>query len=241
MRMPLTRPLPLSRLLPLPGMGGPAYTPFMPSRCPWCLEPLSIGERRATSCPHCERPLRGPDGEPRELDLRYELIEARQRARVREVLQWGVPAIAVIAVAASLIHIGGVLIAPFVALVHLVVLRVHVVREARRYLGPTRRLFTRWAARFAFLWLGLPGYAAMAVPLAGIVSGVATFVVLTEVVHVYTAWSLARERSRQPLLAWEQVLMATLAAVTIVVIVGIIVGGVVVGWSAATLIDWLGN
>jgi len=157
------------------------------------------------------------------------------------VLKWGVPAVAVLAVAASLIHFAGVLLSPFVALAHLVVLRVYVVREARHYLGPTRRLFTRWAARFAFLWLGLPGYAAMAVPLAGIVAGVATFGVLTGVIHLYTAWSLARERSRQPLLAWEKVLMAALATATIVVIIGITVCGVVVGWSAATLIDWLGN
>lgn len=190
-------------------------------------------------CPHCDRALDGPDGEPRELDLRYEQIEAQQRARVQEVLQWGVPAIAVLAVMASLIHIGGILLAPFVAVTHLVVLRIYVVRDARRHLGPTRRLFTRWAARFAFLWLGLPGYAAMAVPMVGIISGVATFVVLTEIVHVYTAWSLAREHSRQPLLAWETVLMATLATITIVVIAGIVIGGVVVGWSVATLIDWL--
>ena len=81
----------------------------------------------------------------------------------------------------------------------------------------------------------------MAVPLAGIVGGVATFVVLTEVVHVYTAWGLARERSHQPLLAWEKVMMATLATISIVVIAGIIVGGVVIGWSAATFIDWLRN
>ena len=47
-------------------------------------------------------------------------------------------------------------------------------------------------SRFAFIWLGLPGYAAMAVPVAGIIAGVATFVVLTEIVHVYTGWSLAR-------------------------------------------------
>jgi len=213
----------------------------MPHRCPWCLEPLSLGERKAASCPHCERPLDGPDGEPRELDLRYEAIEARQRARVQEVLQWGVPAVAVLAVTASLIHIGGVLLAPLVAVVHLVVLRIYVLREARQYLGPSRRLFTRWTARFAFLWLGLPGYAAMAIPLAGIVGGVATFVVLTEVIHVYTAWSLARERSRQPLLAWETVLMTVLATITIVVIVGIVIGGVVVGWSVVTLIDWLGS
>jgi len=138
-----------------------------------------------------------------------------------------------------MIHIGGALLAPLVALVHLIVLRIYVVREARRYLGPTRRLFTRWAARFAFLWLGLPGYASMAVPLAGIVGGVATFVVLTEIVHVYTAWSLARENSRLPMRAWETVVMATLAAITIVVIVGIAIGGVVVGWSVVTLIDWL--
>jgi len=213
----------------------------MPHRCPWCLEPLSLGQRKASSCPHCERPLDGPDGEPRELDLRYEAIEARQRARVQEVLQWGVPAVAVLAVTASLIHIGGVLLAPLVAVVHLVVLRIYVLREARQYLGPSRRLFTRWTARFAFLWLGLPGYAAMAIPLAGIVGGVATFVVLTEVIHVYTAWSLARERSRQPLLAWETVLMTVLATITIVVIVGIVIGGVVVGWSVVTLIGWLGS
>ena len=143
------------------------------------------------------------------------------------------------AVAASLIHVGVVVLAPLVAVIHLVFLRVYVVREARRYLGPTRRLFTRWAARFAFLWLGLPGYAAMAVPLAGIVSGVATFVVLTEVVHVYTAWSLARERSRQPMLAWETGLMATLATITIVVIAGIVIGGAAVGWSVITLVDML--
>ena len=211
----------------------------MPHRCPWCLEPLSFGQRNVATCPHCERPLEGSDGEPRELDLRYEQIEARQRARVQEVLQWGVPTVAVLAIAASLIHVGGVVLAPLVALVHLVLLRVYVVREARRYLGPTRRLFTRWEARFAFLWLGLPGYAAMAVPLAGIVSGVATFVVLTEVVHVYTAWSLARERSRQPMLAWETGLMATLATITIVVIAGIVIGGAAVGWSVITLVDML--
>ena len=211
----------------------------MSHRCPWCLVPLSFVERKTAACPHCERPLDGPDGEPRELDLRYEAIEARQRARVQEVLQWGAPAIAVIAIAVSLIHIGGVLLAPLVALVHLVVLRVYVVREARRYLGPTRRLFTRWMARFAFLWLGLPGYAAMAVPLAGIVSGAVTFVVLTEVVHVYTAWSLTREKSRQPMLAWETVLMATLATITIVVMIGVVIGALAVGWSAVTIIDWL--
>ncbi len=224
-----------------PGISCPAYTSNMASRCPWCLEPLSFGQRQQPSCPHCERPLTGPEGEPSELDLRYQQIEVRQWARVREVLKWGVPAVAVIAVAASLLHIGGVLLAPIVAVVHLVVLRVYLVREARSYLGPTRRFFTRWTARFGFLWLGLPGYASMAVPLAGIIGGVGTFVVLTEAVHVYTEWSLAREWSQQPLLAWEKILMATLATITIAAIAVIILGGVVVGWSAATVIGWLRN
>ena len=208
-------------------------------RCPWCLESLGLGDRGSASCPHCDRPLEGPEGEPRELDLRYERIEASQQARVLEVLKWGVPSIAVLAVAVSLLHVGGVLLSPLVTLVHLVVLRVYVLRDARRYLGPARRLFTRWAARFAFLWLGLPGYAAMAVPIAGVVSGVVTFVVLTEIVHVYTAWSLSREHSRQAPMAWETVAMATLATVTLAVILGIVIGGVALGWSVVTLVDWL--
>jgi hypothetical protein len=211
----------------------------MSRRCPWCLEPLTLAERRVELCPHCGRPLAGPDGEPDELDLRYERIEARQRARLREVLQWGVPAVAITALAASFLHLGGVVLAPLTALIHLLVLRIYLVREARRYLGPARRLFTRWAARLAFLWLGLPGYAAMTVPMAGIVAGVATFVVLTEIVHVYTGWSLARERAGQPILAWETVLLATLATLTVVAVLAVMIAAAVLGWSAVVLVDWL--
>jgi len=208
-------------------------------RCPWCLEPLSLSERRQPLCPHCERSLVGPDGEPRELDLRYHAIEARLRARAREVLLWGVPVVAIVAATTSLIHVGAVFVAPLVVLAHLLALRLAVVREARGYLGPTRRLFTRWLTRFAFLWLGLPGYAAMAAPLIGIVTGVVTFVGLTALVCGYTSWSLARERAQQPLSSWEKVVMATLAAVTAVLIVVLVVGGLVVGWSVAALIDWM--
>lgn len=208
-------------------------------RCPWCLEPLSRGERRLSECPHCEHPLAGPGGEPGELELRYDRVEARQQARAREVLTWGTPVVAVLAVAASLLHVGGLVLAPLLAATHLVVLRLYVVREGRSYLGPTRRLFTRWSARFAFLWLGLPGYASMAVPFVGIVSGIATFLVLTEVVHVYAAWSLERERSKQPLLGWEKVLMASVAAVTVLVVAGLLLGALVLGWSAVALVDWL--
>lgn len=213
----------------------------MPRRCPWCLEPLPFAERRRDLCPHCERPLTGPDGEPSRLDLRYPQIEARQRARVVEVLKWGVPAVSVVAVVASLLHVGGVVLAPVVAVTHLVVLRVWVVREARRALGPARRLLTRWLARFAFLWLGLPGYASMAVPVAGVVGGVATFVVLTEIVHVYTAWSLARERDRQPPTVWETAVVVGLAVLTLVLMAAVVIVGVVVGWSVAALVSALGE
>ena len=211
----------------------------MPRRCPWCLEPLSRRQRGRGACPHCDRPLDGPGGEPDELDLRYESIENRQRARVQEVLQWGVPAIALVAVAVSLLHIGGVVLAPLVALAHLVLLRVYVVRDGRRYLGATRRLFTRWSARFAFLWLGLPGYAAMAAPLVGIVSGVATFTVLTEFVHVYAAWSLRREHSHLPLMVWEKTLMTVAVVLTAMAVVALLTAAAVVGWSTAALIGWL--
>jgi len=209
----------------------------MPRRCPWCLEPLSSADRHATTCPHCDQPIRGPSGEPSELDLRYEGIEARQQSRALEVLKWGAPTIAIIAVAASTVHVGGVLLSPLVAVVHMVLLRVYLVREARGYLGRTRRLFTRWTARFAFLWLGLPGYAAMAAPLVGIVSGVATFVVLTGVIHVYTAWSLQRERVKAPLMLWEKALMTVLALVTAMVIVALVIGGALVGWSINALVE----
>lgn len=213
----------------------------MSHRCPWCLEPLGLTERRSETCPHCERPLDGPEGEPSELDLRYQAIETRQWTRALEVLQWGVPTIAVLAVVASFINVGGVFLAPLVALAHMVVLRVFLIRDARRYLGPSRRLFNRWTTRFAFLWLGLPGYAAMAVPLVGIVTGVATFVVLTGVVHVYTEWSLRQERLRQPLLVWEKVLMGGLAVATLMAVIVVVIGGVLVGWSVTTLIDWLSS
>jgi TRAP-type C4-dicarboxylate transport system permease large subunit len=79
----------------------------------------------------------------------------------------------------------------------------------------------------------------MAVPVAGVVSGVVTFVVLTEIVHVYTAWSLSRERSEQSLMTWEKVTMAALAAITSVVVLAIVIGGVVLGWSLIALVDWI--
>ncbi len=211
----------------------------MSHRCPWCLEPLGLAQRREAVCPYCERPLSGPGGEPSELDLRYDRIEARQRARLREVLQWGVPAVTIGALSLSLLHLAGAMLAPLVAFVHILVLRAYLVREALRYLGPTRRLLTRWVSRFALIWLGLPGYAAMAVPVAGVIAGIATFVVLTEIVHVYTGWSLARERARQPVLAWETALLVTLAAITAMVVIAVVIGVAILGWSAVALVDWL--
>jgi hypothetical protein len=200
---------------------------------------LAFRHRRVEVCPHCDRALVGSNGEPSALDLRYEELEATQRIRAQQILLWGTPVVVVLAVAMPLIHVGTVVLAPVVAILHLVVLRLYLVRAARRYLGPTRRLFTRWLARFAFLWLGLPGYASMVVPLAGVLGGASTFVALTEVVHVYTAWSLARERGRKPLLGWETVLMAMLATVTVVVVLAAAVGAAVVGWSASAIVDWL--
>ncbi len=151
----------------------------------------------------------------------------------------GAPTAAVIALAMPLLHLGAVAIAPLVAVVHLVVVRWALVADALRVLGPTRRRFNRWLARFAFLWVGVPGYAAMVTPVAGAVVGVGTFAGLTALVHHYALWSLKRELERRPLLGWEKGLLAVLAVATLVVLTLLAALAVLLGWSAAALLGAL--
>ena len=144
-------------------------------------------------CPHCGRPL-GEAGEPQARELRFKKVEAAQVAAYRRLLTWGVPTVAVIAIAMPFIHIGALAVVPLLIAVHLVIVRVVLVRDAQRLLRPMRRLLNRWLARFSFLWIGLPGYGAMTVPVVGVVLGAGTFVLLTSIVHVSTTVSLNRER-----------------------------------------------
>ena len=103
-----------------------------------------------------------------------------------------------------LLHVVAVVVVPLTVAVHLVVVRVLLVREAQHLMRPMRRLLNRWLTRLAFLWIGLPGYGAMTVPLAGVVLGAGTFAVLTTIAHVSTMVGLERERAGRPLAAWEK-------------------------------------
>ncbi len=138
-----------------------------------------------------------------------------------------------------LLHFGALAVVPLLLGTHLVVCRLVLARDAQRLLGPVRRLLNRWLARFAFLWIGLPGYGSMTVPVVGIVVGAATFAVLTSVVHFSTVWSLQRERKGRALAPWEKVVPIVLAVLTIGLTLLVIVLTVVFGWSVMAIVERL--
>jgi len=203
--------------------------------CPWCLEPLPVRHSSA-ECPFCERPL-GDEGEPQALALRCERVEAVQADSFRRMLIWGVPIAAGIAIVMPVVHVGALAVVPLLLAVHLVILRVVLVRDAQRLLGPVRRLLNRWLARFAFLWIGLPGYGAMTVPVAGVVIGAGTFALLTTVVYVSTVVSLQRERLGRELAMWEKLVPTVLAVLSVALLVLVICIAILFGWSVMAVVD----
>lgn len=190
----------------------------------------------APECPHCGRPV-GGEGEPQALELRFQKAEREQGAMYRRMLAWGVPITAAVASVVPLLHIGAVIVIPLVVAVHLVLVRVMFVRRAQRLLRPMRRLLNRWTNRFAYLWIGLPGYGAMTVPVLGIALGTGTFVVLTTIAHVSTVLSLQRERSGQPLSSWEKVVPVVLAVLTVVLLLVLIGLALLFGWTVAAIAE----
>jgi hypothetical protein len=203
--------------------------------CPWCLEPLPVTSR-VPECPFCERPL-GEEGEPQALALRCDKVEAAQADGFRRMLAWGVPIAAAIGIVMPFMHVGALAVVPLLTAVHLVIVRVVLVRDAQRLLRPVRRLLNRWLARFAFLWVGLPGYGAMTAPVVGVVIGAGTFALLTTVVHVSTLVSLQRERSGQELALWEKLVPAVLAVLSVTLLVLMICVAIIFGWSVMALVD----
>ncbi len=203
--------------------------------CPWCLEPLPL-RRSAPECPHCGR-LVGGDGEPKALRMRFERVERDQDSMYRRLLAWGSPSVAAVAIFVPLLHVGAIIAIPLVVLVHLVVVRLMLVRDAQRLFGPVRRLLNRWTIRFAFLWFGLPGYGAMTVPVLGIVLGAGTFVVLTTIAHVSTLAALRREGSGRPLSRWEKSVPVALAVLTVVLVLVVIGLAVLFGWTVAAITE----
>ena len=169
--------------------------------------------------------------------MRFDLVEAAQADGYLRLLTWGLPITAVVGIVMPLLHFGALAVVPLLLATHLVVCRLVLVRNAQRLLGPVRRLLNRWLARFAFLWIGLPGYGAMTVPLVGVVAGVATFAVLTSVVHVSTVWSLQRERNGRALAPWEKAVPIVFAVLTIGFVLLAVTLAMAFGWSVIAIAE----
>ena len=151
----------------------------------------------------------------------------------------GSPVVVAILIGIPLIHLGAVAMAPLFAVVHLIVVRVYLIREAQRVLGARRRLFVRWLGRLVFLWVGVPGYAMAVVPLAGLIPGLITYGGLTTAAWTYVRWSLAEERDRAPLSRWEKWLLIGLVTLSIVALVALVSLGAAAGFSVVALQNWL--
>jgi hypothetical protein len=179
----------------------------------------------------------GEEGEPQARELRFKKVEAAQATSYRRLLIWGTPAAAVIAIVMPFVHIGALAVVPLLVAVHLVVVRVVLVRETQRLLRPMRRFLNRWLTRFVFLWIGLPGYGAMTVPVVGLLFGAGTFALLTSIVHVSTAVSLERERSAKDLARWEKAVPIVLAGFSIVLILLLAGLAALFGWSVMAIVE----
>jgi hypothetical protein len=173
--------------------------------------------------------------------VRYDRTEEAQCERFRHFLMVGVPLTVAIALTMPFFHLGAVALAPALAVIHMIIARWYLSGPSLRLLGAGRRQFNRWLGRFSFLWLGVPGYAAMVTPLVGIMVGVATFAGLTSIVHFYARWSLDREYRRLPLLRWEKVLFTVLAVITLLVLIALLVLAAGLGWSLNALSQWISS
>ena len=214
----------------------------MSRRCPWCLEPLPARHAASAPCLACGRELVDDRGdELRPIDLRYEEVRRRQKAAFRSFMTAGVAVAVVVSLILPVLHLAAVAAAPVIVVVHLVLVRVVLLRESRQLLGRRRRFFTRWLSRLAFLWVGVPGWGLAAVPVVGAVVGAGTFAVLTWGAHAYMLLSLHRERRRLPLLGLEKALLVALVVLTVAAIGVVLAGAGFVAWGVAWIVDRLGG
>ncbi|MCD4750517.1 MAG: hypothetical protein K8R59_14195 [Thermoanaerobaculales bacterium] len=204
--------------------------------CPWCCEPLSREQGEALLCAYCRHSLVADNGsELSLLDLRYEGLKGAQEARFRNFVGIGTPLTVGIGLLVPFTHVGAAVVIPLMVVAHLIAVRFILIRDARRYLRPSRRFFSRWMVRLAFLWAGGIGYGAAVVPIVGALSAGLTFAALTWSAHNYVLWSLWREKAKIPLALWERVVLSVLFLLTLGVIVFLVVTVALVGWSVSYL------
>jgi hypothetical protein len=172
--------------------------------------------------------LQQADGQTtRPIDVHYGKAALRQQDGYRQMLLYGTPIAAACLVAGQFVP----LLLPLVLVGHMVATRLILVRGPRRLMGTARRFFTRWIGRLCFLSWGGLGYIVLgAVPIAGPLAGLGTYLGLTAVLHHYTSWSLRRERERQPLAFWEKLLLAILAMVVMLMVAVMVVLALALGW-----------
>lgn len=210
----------------------------MATSCPWCLEALPRSSGILVDCPRCSKPLVDDDGqELRAIDLRFTLLRDAQETHFSRFLSVGTAIAVGVGLIVPLAHFGAAVLIPLMVVCHLLAVRFFLIRDARRYLGPARRFFSRWMTRLSFLWIGSIGYGFSVVPIAGAVVAGATFAGLTWSVHNYVLWSLEREKDRRPLARWEKAVLIVLAAGTVVTLVLVALLTTVVGWSLAQVLE----
>jgi hypothetical protein len=98
-------------------------------------------------------------------------------------------------------------------------------------------MFVRWITRLVILWGGALGYGFTVLPVVGALCGVVTFAGLTSVVHTYTVWSLRREQAGAPLTAWEKLVLVTLAGLTVLVALLLVLAAVLLGWTVSWIVN----
>jgi hypothetical protein len=166
-------------------------------------------------------------------------VEAEQCETYRVMMIAGGVAVAAISLLMPLLHVAVVAAVPLLAVAHLVLVRLVLVRSSTRLLGSSRRRFVRWFGRMAFLWIGVPGYGLTTIPVLGVIAGAGTFAGLTAAMHHYVLWGLGRESRREPLVFWERALVLGLIALTILVLAAALAIAAVVGLSVSALVSWL--
>ncbi|MBN2430288.1 MAG: hypothetical protein JXQ27_02380 [Acidobacteria bacterium] len=211
-------------------------------KCPWCKETVAVKQRNLAACPFCGRSWLPGDPGLQVLNARRiaEIIE-RQTLRYRRLVGYGSAVVAALFLLAPVFHIGvsPLVVVPLLVLAHSLVIRYFLVAKARRVLSRTRRMFVRWITRLVLLWAGSLGYGFTVLPVVGVVCGVATFAGLTSIVHAYTVWSLRREQADAPLTGWEKLVLGLLAGMTVLVLAGLLLAALLLGWTVNQLVNLL--